>query len=398
VEHIKNFDNPSKKKILCFVEYYLPGHKSGGPVRTIANFVEYFGDDYEISIICLDRDYLDKEPYHNKDLNKWHIVGKARVFYMSKKTINFKSMTNILNNTSYDLLYLNSFFSYEFTILPLLIRKISLAPSIIPCIIAPRGMLSSNATKLKFTKKIIFLFFANFIGLYRDLFFQASNISEENDIKRNIKNINPKILVAPNLTTVSLINISEIKVDKKGVLRLVFLSRISPMKNLDFLLRSIAKVTNPIDLVIYGNKEDYNYFKKCLNLKKQLPKNIQVSIKDHIRNELVQKVLVKYDLFVLPTRGENFGHVILESLASGIPVLVSDKVFWQTDNDGGIKTLPLDEDLWANEITIWSDYSNEMLVKKRKAALNVASKYNEKNQSLQLNKNLINYALGINDE
>ena len=38
--------------------------------------------------------------------------------------------------------------------------------------------------------------------------------------------------------------------------------------------------------------------------------------------ENVQGILSKYDLFVLPTRGENYGHVILESLATGTPVLM----------------------------------------------------------------------------
>jgi len=36
-----------------------------------------------------------------------------------------------------------------------------------------------------------------------------------------------------------------------------------------------------------------------------------------------------YDAFVLPTLGENFGHVIFESLMSGIPVLISDQTPWR---------------------------------------------------------------------
>jgi glycosyltransferase involved in cell wall biosynthesis len=34
-------------------------------------------------------------------------------------------------------------------------------------------------------------------------------------------------------------------------------------------------------------------------------------------------------LFFLPTRGENFGHVISESLQAGCPVLISDQTPWQ---------------------------------------------------------------------
>ena len=35
------------------------------------------------------------------------------------------------------------------------------------------------------------------------------------------------------------------------------------------------------------------------------------------------------DLFFLPTRGENFGHVIAEALSVGTPVLISDQTPWR---------------------------------------------------------------------
>ena len=39
-----------KKKIICFIKYYLPGYKSGGPVRTIANLINKIGNDYFFDI------------------------------------------------------------------------------------------------------------------------------------------------------------------------------------------------------------------------------------------------------------------------------------------------------------------------------------------------------------
>lgn len=39
--------------------------------------------------------------------------------------------------------------------------------------------------------------------------------------------------------------------------------------------------------------------------------------------------LAEYDLFFLPTLGENFGHVIAEALSSGLPVLISDTTPWR---------------------------------------------------------------------
>jgi glycosyltransferase involved in cell wall biosynthesis len=42
-----------------------------------------------------------------------------------------------------------------------------------------------------------------------------------------------------------------------------------------------------------------------------------------------------FDLLVLPTRGENFGHVVLESLAAGTPVIVGRDTPWQRVEEAG---------------------------------------------------------------
>lgn len=33
--------------------------------------------------------------------------------------------------------------------------------------------------------------------------------------------------------------------------------------------------------------------------------------------------------FFVPTKGENFGHVFIEALSAGVPILVSDKTPWR---------------------------------------------------------------------
>lgn len=45
-----------------------------------------------------------------------------------------------------------------------------------------------------------------------------------------------------------------------------------------------------------------------------------------VKGENVVNVLSEYDILFLPTKGENFGHVIVEALAAGIIVLTSDQV------------------------------------------------------------------------
>ena len=42
----------------------------------------------------------------------------------------------------------------------------------------------------------------------------------------------------------------------------------------------------------------------------------------------VVSFLSRFDLFVFPTLGENFGHVVVESLAAGTPVIVGNDTPW----------------------------------------------------------------------
>lgn len=53
-------------------------------------------------------------------------------------------------------------------------------------------------------------------------------------------------------------------------------------------------------------------------------------------HERVWEVLSTYDLFFLPTRGENFWPVILESMLAGTPVLLSNTTPWRDLESLGI--------------------------------------------------------------
>lgn len=54
----------------------------------------------------------------------------------------------------------------------------------------------------------------------------------------------------------------------------------------------------------------------------------------------VPALMREHDLFFFPTLGENYGHVIIESLSAGTPVLISDQTPWTSDADGAC-ALPL---------------------------------------------------------
>lgn len=384
----------NKKIIICFVNYYLPGFRSGGPTRTVANFADHLGDEFDIRILCCDRDLGDEKAFSEILPNKWNKVGKSKVFYISPTKINLLNIAKILRETQHDLIYINSFFSYGFAIIPLLAKFLKLAPDS-PCIIGPRGEFSKGALSIKTLKKRLFMAFVKFIGLYNNLYWQASSDYELIDIKREFGSIAKKVFVARDLTPAKKISEKYIVLDKiNRPLKIIFLSRISPMKNLDFLISVLSKVTSEVEFNIFGPKEDMNYWEKCKILLKKLPSNIIVNIENEISHNKVLDVFSKNDLFAFPTKGEALGHIILESLSASTPVLVSDKTSWLSDDFKGLQAIPLNEQTWINQINEWTKLSNDEINSRRKAAFDYAkNSYSDNLWSIKENKDLFYKAI-----
>ena len=382
--------------ILCFVAYYLPGYRSGGPVRTIANFVEHLGGEFDIRIVTRDRDALDTVPYPSVKVDEWNQVGAARVFYASKKTLTLGGVAKLIRDTEHDVLYLNSFFAFEFTCLPLLARRLGMAPRT-RCVIAPRGEFSQGAIALKAVKKRMYMTGAKFLGLYSNLKWQASSELEALNIQREWDVQRTQVFVASDLPSLPTTPDQLPSERKSGPLRIIFLSRISPMKNLDFLLRVLSKAEFNVDLYIFGPKENAQYWETCKHLIDCFPVSIQVKLSGEIDHNEVAGELAKYDLFVLPTRGENFGHVIFEALSAATPVLISDQTPWQQDGTSAVTVLPLDEDLWGAEIRRWANKSELDLLDSRKKAFAYANAYVKNSPALTQNRLLFS-GLAIGEE
>ena len=111
-------------------------------------------------------------------------------------------------------------------------------------------------------------------------------------------------------------------------LKIIFLSRISPMKNLDFALSIFSSVSAEVQFDIYGPKENLEYWKQCNLQIISRPKNIYINYRGSVLPENIQEVFSNYDLFLFPSRGENYGHVIAESLSVETIVFISNRTPW----------------------------------------------------------------------
>lgn len=318
----------NKLTVLVLIQYYLPGERAGGPIRTTANMVKWLGDDITFKILTGDRDIGGKAPYVDIQHQKWQAVGKAQVRYLSPEEMRLSSLHRIIKATDFDLYYIDSVFE-TLTLKFLLLYRLGLLPHR-PRILVTRGHLNSGALALKSTKKQFFLRVARLVGLYGDLIWHASNQTEKHDIQRTINNVpDTHIHIISNLPDPDLLYAVEPSQKKiPQSLRLVFLSRISPKKNLHYALQRLHILRDNVVFDIYGPLEDQQYWEKCQAVIATLPDNVRVTYCGTLGNNQVTQTLQQYHLLFLPTLGENFGHVILESLCAGCPVLISDQTPW----------------------------------------------------------------------
>jgi glycosyltransferase involved in cell wall biosynthesis len=355
-----------KKKpvVLVFIPNYLPGYRAGGPIRSLVNMVARLGDELDFRIITRDRDLNDDEAYPGIIRGEWIVVGKAKVMYLRQASISVNYLSELVHQLSPDVIYLNSYFNSIFTQRILWARKLKKIHEI-PIVLAPRGEFSSGALGLNKLKKSIYLNVVRILGIYDDIVWHASSDIEAADIISGTNHVKiSQIKVALNLAPVEpgleLVRAQHIA---GKPLRVCFLSRISPKKNLDFSLRVLTKVEVPVVYTIYGPKEDKNYWRECELLLDALPPHVTVEYGGIIVPDRVKSVLLNHDLFFFPTLGENYGHVIHEALCAGLPVLLSDQTPWDAVNDSGVGwTLPLTAPMsFVSVIEDVAGWSNEAL-------------------------------------
>ncbi|UYQ92353.1 glycosyltransferase [Chitinophaga horti] len=109
------------------------------------------------------------------------------------------------------------------------------------------------------------------------------------------------------------------------VFNISFLSRVDPKKGLDILLHALAGVKFPYKLRIAGAGED-DYVESLKQIIQQNKMEANVEWVGWKNNEEKYVFLAESDLFALTSHNENFAIVVIESLAVGTPVLVSNNV------------------------------------------------------------------------
>ncbi|MEU8254550.1 glycosyltransferase family 4 protein [Micromonospora inaquosa] len=314
--------NPPPYRVLLTCDFFEPGFRAGGPVRSVAQLLDTASPAIDVTMVTRDRDLGSNEPYPGLS-GRWARRGAARIYYLDPGRLHqWHAMLRTLRSSTFDLLYVNSLWAMS-SILPILAAQTRII-QVDRVLLAPRGELAASALGVKSRKKRLFLRVWRPILRRLKVYWHATNPHEA----QLIRDLFPWARIEMRRNEVSLPPEPIPPEGIGGSPRLVFIGRINPIKNLAKVIEALALVKRPVLFDVYGPIEDRSYWAECQLLAQRLPASVTFSYRGELAPEAVRSTFARYDMFVFPTQGENFGHVIAESLSASCPVICSDETPW----------------------------------------------------------------------
>jgi glycosyltransferase involved in cell wall biosynthesis len=383
-------------KVFTLTDAYLPAYRYGGIVQTIAAMASQLRREHEFWIVTRSHDVGQTCQLEEIETDRWSVRGDAHVYYMSRSDVSLWTIVRLVREVNADIVYVNAVFS-RLTIRYLLARRMGLTRRG-PYILAPRGDLSPGALSEKSLRKRMFLELAAAIDWFEGATWQASTSRERDEINQTLNSlyvraarrivVSQNICVAQDMVGTRPSGPSTSIPKICGEARFVFISRISPKKNLIAAIEALQTVKGKATLDVYGPRPDEAYWDRCLRAAQRLPFRVTFRYCGELAHADVGRTFRGYDFFLFPTLSENFGHVIIESLFAGCPAVLSDQTPWtDLERRGAGWVIPLsDKARWTGVVQECIDMTNKARRMMGDSAISVGGLYN--NQEAVLEQNL----------
>lgn len=346
------------RKILIITGRYLPGWRDGGPVRSVLNLTEWLGDEYDIRIMCLDRDHGDTERYPGIRTGEYTRVGKADVWYTDAFDAN--RIRDLAGDC--DVVYVCGVYN-DYARIAMGLKKSGKIKA--PLFVASMGSFSPEAFRIKGLKKKVYIICMKMMRMFDGITWSVTSEREEKELKAVVGG-GVKCVIAADLPRRGVTSHTYTKEENR--LKLCFVSRISRKKNLALIPDILKKADTDchIHLDVYGHAEDENYFRECSKSLDELAKvrpGFTWEYRGEANSEEVPAIFADHDAFLFPTLGENYGHVIAESLAAGCVPVISDTTPWlDLDRQGcGYVCSPGDAASFARSVSELAGMSPEQI-------------------------------------
>jgi glycosyltransferase involved in cell wall biosynthesis len=225
----------------------------------------------------------------------------------------------------------------------------------VPYVISPRGALGPYSWTRSTVKKMVYYAFRERWNLRGAAGFHYTTLMEADECRRFTTGRNYCILPNAVVTTHSHgDNLAGFDWVRQNNLRqhcpiLLSVGRIHHKKGLDLLPSALAAIKDlNWQMVFVGDDDDGS----LIGLRRAFSR---VGLADRIRylsatpKENLPAIYSMASFFLLPSRHENFGNVVVEAIACGCPCILSDKVGLAVDamESGGVLIRPRVAHLWA---------------------------------------------------
>jgi glycosyltransferase involved in cell wall biosynthesis len=196
----------------------------------------------------------------------------------------------------------------------------------IPLIVSPHGMLSNYSLNRSLVKKRLFSMFFQDLCIRSSSILHATCAQEFKEISCFVDKGRIRIIT----NGINDFGLDSAEKSSCETRTLLYLGRIHEKKGIDLLLRAwvqLSKFHSDWRLRIVGMDEN-NELARLKKLSIDLGVD-RVDFEGPVFGQQKVEVYAGADLFVLPTKNENFGSVVAESLISGVPVVCSKYAPWE---------------------------------------------------------------------
>lgn len=338
--------------ILHVVPYYEPALRYGGPVRSVKGLAEATartGHRVQVFTTNIDGDGISNVPVgvpiekNGVEVTYFDIGYPRKIFRAPDMT---KALVNQMQ--AIDILHVHTVWCW-----PTIAAARSACAAGVPYVLAPRGMLVKDLIERQSKlAKLSWLWLFDRRTVRDAAALHVTSESEANDLLR-LGFGSGKLVVLPNGVELPKKNIASNNGLNLSMPYILFLGRISWKKGLDRLIGALKFVVG-VRLVIAGYDEN-GYKDKIFHLAQESGVVDRVDFIGEVEGTDKNTLIRQASCLVLPSYHENFGMVVIEAMATGTPVVVSEAVGLSTvvrAANAGIVTLgePSDLALALNKI------------------------------------------------
>ncbi|HMQ04001.1 MAG TPA: glycosyltransferase [Pyrinomonadaceae bacterium] len=305
-------------KVFFPVEVFFPS-QAGGPANTVYWLAKNLSErGFEPIVVS-----TDKGLHGSVKLNKWTHMDAGRTIYVKTRFLHFpigQTIMALANFLRADVIHLSSVFFPTAFITGLAARLFQK-----PLAWSPRGELSDYSLNYSGKRKRPILFMIRkLIGRYP--LFHSTSEEETQDIRR-VFGASARVVMIPNFVEL------EPALSREPGDYFLSIGRLHPKKAVDNLIRAVAGaeafLKSNLQLWIAG-KGKPEYEAKLRSLVTELGLEEKIRFLGQVEGAAKHQILANAKFTFMPSHSENFGIVVLESLAQGTPVVASHHTPWES--------------------------------------------------------------------